>query len=58
MDRRERSGRFGDRLEDGAELEEEADGHTGIDRVLPIPAARLVDVSLRGSADLVLQADR
>jgi hypothetical protein len=50
--------RFCDRLEHGAELEEETDREARIDRILAIPNGRLVYVSLRGSADLVPQADR
>ena len=37
---REAHGRFGDRLEDGANLEHEADGDAGVDRVLPVPVSR------------------
>lgn len=54
----ERERRFRDHLEDGPDLEEEADRHQRIECVLAVPVSRFVDVSLRGRADGVLQADR
>ena len=49
--------RFGDGCEHGAELEKEPNGSVTIDRVLPIPARRLVQVALSGSANPVSHAD-
>lgn len=58
MHLREPHGGFGDHLEDSANLEQEADRDAGVDRVLPVPISRIVDISRCGSADPVLQADR
>jgi len=58
MDLGKSAGRLGDGLEHGANLQKEPDGHTRINRILPIPTCCLVHVARSGGADLVLQANR